>query len=287
MFENFGILFALIALFGWAFGDFFIQKSTRVMGWYKTLFLIGAAGFVLLAPFALLSLPDTDALVPLVLVSFIILIYAWAIFEALRVGKISVVESVVAIELPLTVGLAIFFGKDSLTLLQGILFLIICAGIFLAATKDTNLFKHRKHWLEKGVLLACIGAFFSALTNFYVGEFSQTMSPLIVIFITHSMLGLICAVYISLRLEWKQFAKEIVQHRGTALGTATFDNAAWLGYAYATSMIPTSLVVTMTESYIALAACLGWIFGHERLKRHQVIGAVIAFIGAGIFATTI
>lgn len=282
-----GVTFALIALFGWALGDFFIQKATRAMGWYKALFLIGIAGFVGLAPFAFQELPTREMLLPLGILSLVIFVYAWALFEALRVGKISVVESVVAIELPFTVSLAVFIGGETLTPFQGLLFLVVCAGIVLAATKQFGHFRRGRHWLEKGVLLAFFGAFLSALTNFYIGSFSHMMSPLVVIWFTHSTLALLCGIYISVRGEWREFRKEVMKNKLVSMGTAAFDNAAWVGYAFATSMIPTSLVVTMTESYIALAAFLGWIFGHERMRWHQVAGALLAFLGVGLLSTTL
>lgn len=39
-----GILFAFIALISWGFGDFFIQKTTRIIGSWKALFFIGIVG---------------------------------------------------------------------------------------------------------------------------------------------------------------------------------------------------------------------------------------------------
>lgn len=46
-----GILFAFIALISWGFGDFFIQRTTRIVGSWKALFLIGIVGLVGLLPF--------------------------------------------------------------------------------------------------------------------------------------------------------------------------------------------------------------------------------------------
>ena len=289
MLINMGVVFALVALFGWGFGDFFIQKSTREMGWYKALFTIGIAGFVGLMPFALkdISRIGNGYTFPLIALSVIILIYAWALFEALRKGKLSVVESVVAIDLPFTVSLAFLFGGESITLAQGLLFGLICVGIVLAATKEFSHFKSKRTYLEKGVLLAFLGSFFSALTNFYIGSFSHVLPPLLIIWFTHSMLALICGVYISVKGEWREFKKEVLDKPLGTFATAAFDNVAWVGYASATSLIPTSLAITMSESYIVVAALLGWLFGHERLRRHQVIGAAIAFIGVGILSTTI
>lgn len=48
-----GIIFAFIAMIGWGFGDFFIQKSTRKVGVWATIFIITLLGFIVLTPFAL------------------------------------------------------------------------------------------------------------------------------------------------------------------------------------------------------------------------------------------
>ena len=284
-----GVLFAFVALFGWAFGDFFIQKTTRVMGWYKTMFLIGIAGFFGLLPFAVdeLARYTFAEYLSLAALSVIILLYVWALFEALRRGKISIVESVVAIELPFTVSLSVLFGGESFTLNQGFLFLIICLGIVLAATKQLDHFKNRKHLLEKGVLLAFFGSFLSALTNFYIGTFSHSISPIVVIWFTQSALAALCGTYILWKGEFASLWKDIRNHPSASFAAATLDNAAWVGYAYATSFMPISLTVTISENYIALAALLGWFFGHERIRWHQVVGAGVAFIGVAILSTTL
>jgi len=286
--ENVGILLALVPLFAWALGDFLIQKSARIAGWYKTLFLIGIVGFVGLFPFVWHELPSItpEHYGPLLVLSFIILAYAWALFEALRKGKISIVESVVAIELPFTVSLAIFVGGESFSFVQGMLFVLICVGIGLAVTKEFHHFKRKRSYFEKGVLLAFFGAFLSALTNFYIGSFSQNMSPLLVIWFTHSALAILAGAYIVLKGEWRKFVTESRSHP-VMFFAAVVDNVAWIGYALATSIIPISLVATISESYIALAAFLGWFFGHEKLRWHQVAGAVFAFIGVGILSTTL
>src|SRR3989344_1009030 len=110
-----GLLFAFIALIGWGFGDFFIQKTTRIIGVFKTLFLICVSAMVALFPFVYdevltYSLADYRSIL---ILSGIIFFYALVIFEAFKRGKLSVVESVIAIELPLTVALGVFVGGET------------------------------------------------------------------------------------------------------------------------------------------------------------------------------
>ncbi|MFA5793430.1 MAG: hypothetical protein WC897_06265, partial [Candidatus Gracilibacteria bacterium] len=90
-----GILFAFGALLCWGFGDFFIQKSTRAIGIWKSLFFIGASGIVAIFPFifdqlgALLREPRHLAI--LSLAGIVVLFTALFEFESLRRGKLAIV----------------------------------------------------------------------------------------------------------------------------------------------------------------------------------------------------
>src|SRR5688500_18454885 len=74
MLYYYGIFFALIALFSWGFGDFFIQRTTRVIGIWKALFFIAFTGGMVLFPFIrndLLSLRPNDFLLLTFLVAVV------------------------------------------------------------------------------------------------------------------------------------------------------------------------------------------------------------------------
>lgn len=284
-----GLLFAFIALIGWGFGDFFIQKTTRIIGVYKTLFLICAGAAVVLFPFVQheLFVYTRAEYQSIAILALIIFIYALVIFQAFERGKLSVVESIVAFELPLTVGLGVFVGGETLSLKQFLLFLVIFVGIALAAASRLDHLHLHRRIFEKGVVWAIAAAFLSALTNFFVGTYSQHMSPLFVIWATHSMLAILCGGYIYFRGDFGSLWSAVKKNPLPMIGQSIFDNAAWIGYAFATSLIPISLTVTISESYIALAAMLGYFLGREKLNNHQIVGAIIAFVGVIFLATTI
>ncbi|MEK7627938.1 MAG: DMT family transporter [Patescibacteria group bacterium] len=276
-----GILYACIAMIGWGLGDFFIQKATRIIGIYKALFFICISSTVILFPFIgdEISVRTFEDYQSLALLSGIIFVYALFLFQALKRGKISVVESVVALELPITVGLGVFVNGESLSVHQFIIFFAIFAGVILATTPRLDNLRYHRHIFEKGVLLAFVSAFLSALTNFYIGTYSQSMSPLFVIWATHGMLAALCGVYIIVRGEVRSLMQDIRAHPYIILAQTFFDNMAWISYAYATSIISISITVMISESYIVLAALLGYFVGREKLSRHQVLGACIAFTG--------
>ena len=106
-----GIMFAFAALVFWGFGDFLIQRSTRKLGDWETLFVITAFGVVILTPF-IYSDPEFALLfedktfLMFTGISVVLLLAAILDFEALKRGKIAVVEPIYALEVPISAILA-------------------------------------------------------------------------------------------------------------------------------------------------------------------------------------
>src|SRR3989344_8031829 len=101
-----GILFSVIALLCWGFGDFLIQRSTRKFGDWETLFIISLFGTIVLTPFIYKDLPNlfefSKEFWILFGISFILLIAAILDFEALKKGKLAIIEPVLALEVPVS-----------------------------------------------------------------------------------------------------------------------------------------------------------------------------------------
>jgi drug/metabolite transporter (DMT)-like permease len=66
------------------------------------------------------------------------------------------------------------------------------------------------------------------------------------------------------------------QNLKLTLTTSIFDNAAWIFFASAASLIPISIATTVSESYIAFAVCLGLLLNKEKVQWHQFAGIAIA-----------
>lgn len=286
MLQHAGILFAIIALVSWGFGDFFIQKTARAIGSWKALFFIGIAGLAGLFPFVrenLVSLTASDLLL-LGVLGVVTVFTALFDFEALRQGKIAVVEPIIGLELPITVGLSVILAKESLTIVQFFLIGVTFAGIMLAVTA------HHTHWylhkriFERGVILAGIGAVGMALTNFLVGVSSQGISPLVTIWFAHSLLAVVCGVFLLSRGQIKQLSRDLLRYPGPIIGQSILDNVAWVAFAAATTMIPIAVATTISESYIALAVLLGLFVNREKLKIHQIAGVALATVGVVILS---
>ena len=141
-----GLLFAFTAIVSWGLGDFLIQKNARKFGDWIALLFITLIGAIVLLPFVLGDFPamfgNTRNLLFLLGTSAVLLVAGLLDFEALRRGKISVIEPIYALEVPVTVALAMFFLQEPMATIQTVMVLILMAGIFLVST---NIFKHFKH----------------------------------------------------------------------------------------------------------------------------------------------
>lgn len=281
MFNQNGIIFALISLVSWGFGDFFIQRATRLIGSWKALFFIGIVGFVGLFPFVrneLSSLDRADLLL-LGLLGIVVVFTALFDFEALRQGKIAIVEPIIGLELPITIGLSMVLAGEVLSRVQLLLMSIVFIGIILSITPRHSHLRYHKRIFERGVILAGVGAIGMALTNFLVGVSSQGISPVLAIWFAHSILALVCGIYIISRGQFKSLASDFRNYPKTIIGQSILDNMAWVSFAAATTYLPIAVATTISESYIALAVLLGLFISREKIKPHQVMGVALATIG--------
>lgn len=278
-----GILFAFGALISWGLGDFFIQKSTRSVGVWKALFFIGISGIIVLFPFIINELPDLFSsprhLGILSLAGVVVLFTALFEFESLRRGKLAIVEPILGLELPITIGLSTLIWGENLSLTQLILSLTTFIGIILVITQHhSHLHYHRRIKIEKGVILAGIGAIGMGLFNFLVGVGSQETSPLLTIWFTNFLFTLVCFIYLWKEGEIHKLLHDIRKHPIPILGVCFFDNVAWVAFAFATTLIPIAVATTISESYIVLTVLLGIFVNKEKLKWYQYFGIVSVII---------
>lgn len=281
---SYGIIFAIIAMICWAFGDFFIQKTSRQYGVWTSLFSIVFLGAVALFPFAIKDIPvimNSVHLPILVIFSLATCVVALVGFKAFQVGKMVVVEPIMSFELPLTVMLGVVILKESLTPFQIVLIAVAFLGVLLTSSK--NIFR-TKISLEQGVFWAMGATLLMAFVNFTTGLASQRVGAIGAIWFMNVLLTIICVVYFSVTRSWVRVIGNIKRHPKESLLVSVFDNGAWLAYSASVIIIPISLAITISEGYIALAMILGVLINKERLSRLQWIGGGMSFIAVIVLA---
>lgn len=283
-----GVLAAFVALFCWGIGDFLIQRSARKFGDWETLFAITAIGVLMLVPFVLEDMKPLFSsinadLIFLIFVSSVLLIAALLDFEALKRGKIAVIEPVLALEIPVSTTLAFAIFSEALSLTETALIIIIVAGIILVSTKLHHL--QRKKWIEKGVIIASLGALFMGASNFLVGYASRITNPLLTMWFTNLFIAVVCLFFLLRKNRLGNMVEDIKHNQKLMLTVSIIDNLAWIAFAVSMSLIPIAISVAISESYIALAALLGIWINKERLLAHQKTGLVVALLGAVMLAS--
>jgi len=281
-----GVILAFLALAAWGLGDFLIQRSARAFGDWVALFYITAFATIVLFPFVISDLPrflaDQGTSLVLWLTSLVLLFASLFDFEALRVGKMSVVEPVYAMEVPITVMLGIFVLREFLSAAQGFLITCLMIGIFLVATRS---FRHLKNiHAEKGVWLAVTATLGMGVVNFLFGVGARETNPLVINWFTSAFLAVVTFAYLASQRRLGEITADWHHNRRLILSVSFFDNLAWVAYAGSTTYIPIAISTGISESYIALAATLGLVFNKEKLQRHQWFGLVVSVIAVVILA---
>lgn len=278
-----GVIFAVCAMFAWGFGDFFIQRASRKIGIWQTLFFIGLGGFIGLFPFVRNEISGifTETNLALLFVTVgVALAAALFYFEALKVGKIAVIEPITAIELPIAIGLSIALAGEILTPVQFLLMGTIFIGIVLVVTEHHSHLHYHKRILEKGVILALIGAVGMGLNDLLMGLAARNFSPILSVWLIHSLLGVISLAYLIFTKQAGKLVSEFRRFPVLITAQSLLDNAAWVFFALAVQSIPIAITATIGEAYIAIGVLLGIFLNREKLKAHQLIGTAFAIGGA-------
>lgn len=280
-----GVLFAIIALMSWGTGDFLIQKSTRKFGNWISLFYITAFGGIILTFFVIGELGSIFIMKNFILLlatSILALFVALFEFEAFRIGKISVIEPVLALEVLVTIALSSFILREHLNLIQTTLVAILLSGIILVSIKSFRYFK--KMHLEQGVWYAFFATMGMGAVNFLFGIGSREMSPLLVNWFTSVFLAIVCLGYIIANSRLDETINNFKKNKKLIFGVSIIDNLAWISYSYATLFIPIAIAIGISESYIALAAALGMFLNKEKLQKHQIAGLIVCVISVIILS---
>lgn len=279
---NSAILLAFGAMLSWGVGDFLIQRTVKRIGTLETLAWITGSSAVIMIPIIVyrgITLTPRELLM-LALLGVVTFVSGLLDFKALSIGKLSVMETIMAIELPLTIMLGVIAFNERLNVGQWLLVLVIFIGIILVSVNFKNL--HHRDFLEKGTIIAIISGVVFALVNFFSADLAKTIDPMMAIWFPWLACGTISFIYISRfkKRHFRQFVKNSYRHWKLIAWVSAVDLAAWLFYAFAVENEELSITIAITESYIVIALILGVIINKEKIRPLQYLGAALAIIGS-------
>ena len=282
-----GIGLAFVAMLAWGIGDFLIQKSTRKVGDIEALFFVTAFGAVVLLPFVYKNIgalfaSSSDTMLILAVLCVVLLLAALLDFEALRVGKLAVVEPIWSFEVPVAALLAFFILGEEVTVLQILIIVALLVGLALVSLKKEFRLKHL--WLERGTLLALLGAVFMGAANFFMGWGARVTDPIMANFVTDVFIAVVTGLILFRRGNVGASIRDMSRNGSVLLQMSIADKTAWVAFAFAMTLAPIAVTVALSESYIIIAVLLGLALNRELLCRHQKIGLALAITAAIILA---
>ncbi|MEI6529045.1 MAG: DMT family transporter [Candidatus Falkowbacteria bacterium] len=282
---NLAILLAFGAMIGWGLGDFLIQKTINKIGPIGTLCWISLFSSIILIPFVVSDLKNItqSQYITLIILGLANFASGYIHFKALEIGKLSVVEIIMSIELPLTILLGILFFRESLSLWQIFLIIILFIGIILISIDTTKI--NKKDFLEKGSLLAIFSGVLIAIVNFGSASQAKEISPLMALWIPWFVCGLICFARLS-QNNLKTFFRQSAKNWPLVLIMVIVDLLAWTSYVFAVAREELSITIAITESYVVIALALGIIINKEKITKIQYFGAGLAVCGSLLIGLT-
>jgi drug/metabolite transporter (DMT)-like permease len=264
----------------WGLGDFLIQRTIHKVGDLETLFLLSLASSVLLLPFILSDIKTISAFQWLILgILGVVGYFASRVhFLALEKGKLSVVETILGLELPFSVFLGFIFFREKLTLPLVLLIFCVFIGIILISIDFRRV--KGKNFLEKGAVLAFISAGLFASLNFFTAVAAQELRPIVVISLPWFLTGVIAFFLLLKKKRLAPLVSKTISAWKLILFMVIIDIAAWLCYTSAVAEKELSITTAITESFVVIAFFLGILYNKEKIKLWQGIGALIAIMAS-------
>lgn len=274
---NVGTIYALVALTAWAFDDFFIGRATKKLGDIGSLFWLALFGTATLLPFSYSalakahtwSMASTTTWILLAMIG-VTLIAALADFEALRVGKLSTIDPLYALEIPITLLIAYITIREELSAVQLALTAAIVVSMVLVSVKSLHGLRALR-W-EKGVQLALLSVLFMGATNFLTAHGARITSPIMANWIVYAGLLAFTSTCLIIRKKFRYTIGKIAQNKSLLIAFGIADVVAWTSFAKSATHIPIGLTTTISEAYIAIAVLLGLYINKEKLRGHQLVG---------------
>ncbi len=276
------IIFALLAFFGWGFGDFFATTTSRKINSYSATFwnyVYSSIFLSLFIPFTYKSLESLTLGVFLfnLLLGLIFVVSIICFREALSRGSSPVVVAIVNSYAVITTLLSVAIFQEKLTSLQWICIALVFTGLLFAVLDYEKLLEGKIHF-GKGVFLAFITSIFwgigFALIKIPVKEVGWFWP------VYFAFIFFVPVIYL-----WIKF-KRITLHRPNhnqvmphLLAGVILARLADLSYSAGISKGYTSIVASIAGSNPIFFLILSAIFLKDPVTKHKLIGIIITLTG--------
>jgi len=275
-----GILFAIVAMIGWAFSDFFVVQAVRkgcvfkTFLWSQVIAVLTYLGiFIFFFKMPIIS-SATFALI--MIAGFFGVILYLAFYKGLQIGYVSVISPIAASGVIIAIILSTIFLGETLTSLQAIGVGFAILGAILTSFKFHDLIKLKLKSLAVGVKYALVAmiaiGIYLVLLDMLVEELGWFL-PLLLVKVSTVLYFL---VYTSMRKKNLSFPKKAPLF---VILVGVFEVIGALSYMAGIGLEFTALVAPISATAPMLTIILARMFLKEMLDTNQKLGVVTVIIG--------
>jgi len=276
-----GVLFGLIAAFGWGAGDFVISRIARKIGPLPTLLYVQLAGLLAIGLVLLVRRDpfptDFGVWARAAGVNMLNVVGTLCLYRALAVGTLAIVSPLAASFAVVTALLAVLGGERlAPATLLGVA--VVVGGVIVVARAPGASAASLEGVPAAFGAALCYGIFFYLLV-----PVTASMGIAWPVLVARILTGATAALLLLVRREQPlQLTPRLV---GAMLLATSLDTLGFLAYNSGISTAYVSVVTAMASIFSAVTVLLAWIFLRERLAPSQWAG--VAAVLAGVLLVSV
>jgi transporter family protein len=280
------VIAGLIPMLGWGIADFLQSNAVRKLSTAQVLFVSNIFWTLIILPFAFfvdLGI-SMNNLILVIIGSLFQLVAMVKLYEAMKIGEVSIVTPISASYPIITVILLIVLLGNALSPLTLAAIIVMTVGIALAST-DLKRLKHIH--TTKGVKEAVVSLFFFGIYFFILELLSRditfllefkTMGSYTFFFYTSIFNGLALLIYGMVKKE-RLVKKEVMEAMPYMFTAEIIYLVSWLALTYGFIFGESAVVTAISSVYPAVTIILALIFYKEKLVMNQYFGILMILAG--------
>lgn len=276
------IFFALLAFFGWGVGDTCAAIAARKMGTQSTFVFTSLLAFLIQSVGILyFGFPrDIGMLGVAVFMAGVNMVGTYAYIKGLEISNASLTGAIAGSYGIVAVLLSIVFFGEKLTSLQWLGFLLSIAGILLVTINFRAIFRYGLGNIvtDRSLLWALLPFFFWGV---YFGFIRIPIERIGWFWAAYPLTWTFPAVMVIKKISLPSLLTRVSQTHtwGLCIGNVILITLAILGVNVGILIGQTSVVATISSSFVILFIILTQIFFKERFSKVQAVGMISVILG--------
>ena len=276
---NFGIVWGLLAMFGWGIADFFVAKAVKKATIFQVFFWSQSLA-LLIVPLLFLFFFKSEpvswfSIVIIMLCGALNIIAYLALYKGFQVGKVAIVSPIAASWVMVAVMLSLLFLGEQLSPAQGIGLIIGVTGIILTSFKLSDFYSIQMDSLAQGVTYGFIHMLTTGIQFFLLDSLVTGLHWFLPTMLMRITMFFYLLPYAYLTKKSLKFPTQIVL---PIILIGFLEMMAILSYGYGISKNDTAFVAPIAAAFPMITVILARIFFKEKIENNQKLGITAILI---------